>query len=319
MSKPVPPSSRTTLEQWRILEAVVHFGSYAAAAEGLHRSHSSLHQAVHKLQDQLGVQLLEVVGRRAWLTDHGAVLLRHASQLTGDARALERLAESLAMGWEGELIVSVEQLYPRAAMIRALADFHPRSRGSRVRLVEDVITGTVEAVEQQRADVAVSGSIGTRRFSRQLMPVSFIPVANPANPLFELPQPITERELRRSLHIVIADTGSGPKREGGWLQAQQRWTVDHFTAALDILRDGPGFSFLPMHLVAADLAAGRLRRLDLQGFEPAGVDLRLVLPKGERSGPAARLLAECILAHAPGRGPGRGPEAGLAATDGEPR
>lgn len=294
-----PPPSRTTLEQWRVLDAVVTFGSYAAAAEALNRSHSSLHQAVQKLQHQLDVQLLEVRGRRAELTAQGEILLRRARLLTNDARSLERLAESLAAGWEGELTVSMEQVYPRSAMICALAEFHPLSRGTRVRLVEDVISGSEEAIAREGADLVITAHVPPERFCRPLGRVRFVPVAHPAHALFTVQQPISQRDLHRELHIVIADTGRGRKRESTWLSPAQRWTVDHFAAALDILRSGFGFSFLPEHLVSSDLAEGRLRELCIADFSPLSVEFRLVLPRGERSGPAARTLAECVLRHAP--------------------
>ena len=60
---------KSTLEQWRIFQAVVEFGGYAQAAERLNKSQSSLNHAVAKLQQTLGVALLEVRGRKAFLTD----------------------------------------------------------------------------------------------------------------------------------------------------------------------------------------------------------------------------------------------------------
>ena len=70
--------NRTTLEQWRMLQAVVDHGGFAQAAAAIHKSQSTINHAVHKLQDQLGVPVLEVVGRKAQLTEAGALLLRRA-------------------------------------------------------------------------------------------------------------------------------------------------------------------------------------------------------------------------------------------------
>ena len=67
---------KTTLEQWRILQAVVDHGGYAQAAQQLNKSQSSLNHAVSKLQSMLDVQLLEVIGRKAVLTEAGEVMLR---------------------------------------------------------------------------------------------------------------------------------------------------------------------------------------------------------------------------------------------------
>ena len=54
---------RVTLEQWRVLQAVVDEGSYARAAEALARSQSSISYAIQRLQEQLGTQVLRLRGR----------------------------------------------------------------------------------------------------------------------------------------------------------------------------------------------------------------------------------------------------------------
>jgi len=57
--------SRVTLAQWQMLAAVVDHGGFARAAEAIHKSPSTLNHAVHKLEEQLGIQVLEPVGRQA--------------------------------------------------------------------------------------------------------------------------------------------------------------------------------------------------------------------------------------------------------------
>ena len=59
---------KVSLDQWRAFVGVVDAGSYAAAAERLHRSQSTLSHAVAQLQSLLGVDVFEIRGRRAVLT-----------------------------------------------------------------------------------------------------------------------------------------------------------------------------------------------------------------------------------------------------------
>ena len=99
----MPYRPKSTLEQWRILQAVVDAGGYAQAAELLNKSQSSLNHAVAKLQNQLGVELLHVVGRKAFLTAAGEVMLRRSRLLTQQIEDLELLAANIDMGWEPEL------------------------------------------------------------------------------------------------------------------------------------------------------------------------------------------------------------------------
>jgi DNA-binding transcriptional LysR family regulator len=120
---------KTTLEQWRILQAVVDYGGYAQAGEALNKSQSSLNHAVAKLQDMLGVQLLEVIGRKAVLTEAGEVMLRRSRDLSQNVQALEQLAVNINQDWEPEITLAVDLAYPREALIPALTGFLPDSRG----------------------------------------------------------------------------------------------------------------------------------------------------------------------------------------------
>ncbi len=58
----------TKLDAWEILHAEVQLGGFAPAAEKLNRSQSTISYAAGRLQEQLGVRLFEIRGRKAHLT-----------------------------------------------------------------------------------------------------------------------------------------------------------------------------------------------------------------------------------------------------------
>ena len=55
---------RVTLDQWNALVAVVESGGYAQASERLHRSQSTVTYTIKKLEESLGVTVLELRGRK---------------------------------------------------------------------------------------------------------------------------------------------------------------------------------------------------------------------------------------------------------------
>src|SRR5690554_7889509 len=120
---------RVTLDQWRTLQAVVDHGGFAQAAAALHRSQSSVSYTVARMQEQLGVPLLEIVGRRAVLTDAGAALLRRSRHLVQQAQQLEELARNMDQGWEAEVQLVVDAAYPTEHLSCALEAFIPQSKG----------------------------------------------------------------------------------------------------------------------------------------------------------------------------------------------
>src|SRR5687768_11363751 len=108
---------RTTLEQWHVLQAIVEHGSFARAAEALHRSQSSVSYMVARLQEQLEVPLFVIEGRKAQLTEAGRILLADARRLLVDASSLEEAARNLKGGWEPEIRLVVDGLFPRPLLI----------------------------------------------------------------------------------------------------------------------------------------------------------------------------------------------------------
>lgn len=119
---------RVTLDQWRTLQAVVDHGGFAQAAEALHRSQSSISYTVARMQEQLGVPLLRIDGRKAVLTEAGEVLLRRSRQLVKQAGQLEELAHHTEQGWEPEVRLVVDAAYPTARIVRSLSAFMDPSR-----------------------------------------------------------------------------------------------------------------------------------------------------------------------------------------------
>ena len=287
---------KSTLEQWRIFQAVVEFGGYAQAAERLNKSQSSLNHAVAKLQQTLGVALLEVRGRKAFLTDEGEVFLRRAKQLTQQMEELELLAFNIHQGWEAEVRLAIELVHPRPLINRALKLYYPKSRGTQLQLIDTVLTGSQDAILDQQADLVITGHVPKGYLGEPLAEITLLPVCHPLHPLATVANGLAQTDLSQELQIVIKDTGREPKELTGWLKAEQRWTVNNFHEAIGILLSGLGFAWLPLHLVDPLLQQKRLHRLQLQESSARKFFTHLVIPNPERLGPSATLLLECLRA-----------------------
>ncbi|CAM3224182.1 LysR family transcriptional regulator [Pseudomonas plecoglossicida] len=254
---------RVTLDQWRTLQAVVDHGGFAQAAEALHRSQSSVSYTVARMQEQLGVPLLRIDGRKAVLTEAGNVLLRRSRHLVKQASQLEDLAHHMEQGWEAEVRVVVDAAYPSARLVRALAAFMPQSRGCRVRLREEVLSGVEEVMHEGIADLAISSySIGGY-LGAELSAVEFVAVAHPEHSLHRLGRELTFQDLESQLQVVIRDSGRAQPRDVGWLGAEQRWTVGSLGTAATFVSSGLGFAWLPRHMIERELRDGVLKPLPL--------------------------------------------------------
>jgi DNA-binding transcriptional LysR family regulator len=284
---------RITLEQWRALLAVVDAGGYAQAAASLHKSQSAITYAVQKMESLLRVKIFEVVGRKARLTATGEVLYRRARSFLEEAGALENAAGALAAGWEPQLRLAVEIIFPTWLLLNCFAEFAKDRPETRIELYETVLSGTEEALLERRVDIAICSAIPRGFAGDFLMRLRFAPLAHPDHPLHRLGRELTLQDLRKHRHLVIRDSGS-QRRGGTWLGAEQIWTVSHKATSIHAAVMGLGFAWYPEEMVRAELDNGSLKALPLrEGAERWG-DLYLVFADRDYAGPGALRLAEII-------------------------
>jgi DNA-binding transcriptional LysR family regulator len=285
---------RVTLEQWRTLQAVVDHGGFAQAAEALHRSQSSISYTVARMQDQLGVPLLRIDGRKAVLTDAGGVLLRRSRQLVKQASQLEDLAHHMEQGWEAEVRLVVDAAYPNARLIRALTAFMPQSRGCRVRLREEVLSGVEEVLQEGVADLAISSYSIPGYLGTEMSAIEFIAVAHPEHALLGMGRALSVQDLQGQMQVVIRDSGRQQPRDVGWLGAEQRWTVGSLATAASFVGSGLGFAWLPRHMIERELREGSLKALPLEQGGSRHPTFYLYSNKDKPLGPATQILVELL-------------------------
>ncbi len=285
---------RISLEQWQAFVAVVEAGGYARAAEALHKSQSTVTYGVQRIQDLLGVKLFELRGRKAVVTATGQLLYQRGRSLVDEAGLLERSARALSAGWEAEIRLVAEMIFPNWLLLRCLDTFGAESPHTHIELVESVISGTTEAIEQGKADLAITARVPEGYNAEPLMRVRFVAAAHPDHPLHRLRRKLTYRDLRLHRHLVVRDTGSARSKSNVSVDAAQRWTVSQFATSVEAARLGLGFAWFPAELIRAELAAGTLVPLALGESSERFAQLYLVIPDSELAGPGVLRLAKIL-------------------------
>lgn len=285
-----PCIPKTTLEQWYLLNAVVEHGGFSQAAERIHRSQSAVSYGISRLQAQLGVDLFKLQGRRAVLTDAGKVLLDQARPLIADMLKLEARAVSLAKGWESEICLAVDSMYPKHLLFQALTAFRNSCPQTSVVINEVILSGADEALQSGEADLAIGNRVPQGFFSEPLYQVRFLAVAHPQHPLHQLGRPLSLRDLSHHIHVVIRDSGRTAPRSEGWQGARQRWTVSSLETSIAAISYGMGFAWLPEHAITEELEQDRLRVLPLVKGRVRTSTLYLVHADSETMGPGLRQL-----------------------------
>ncbi|MBW2941082.1 LysR family transcriptional regulator [Zhongshania aquimaris] len=285
---------RTNLEQWYCFLAVVDEGSYARAAEVLHKSQSAVTYTIQKMEEQLGVKVFEIQGRKSQLTEVGQMLYRRGRALIDEALRLEKSAKSVAAGWEPQLRIVCDTLFPSHTMLDCLADLSERCPDTRIECVETVLSGAEEALLERRCDVAITGIVPPGFLGDHILRVKFIAVAHRDHALHKLDRQLDYRDLRPFRQVVVRDSGVRRQRDAGWLEAAQRLTVSRMELSISAVARGLGFAWLPEIAMEKELESGEIMPLPMIEGGERYADLFLILPNRDLAG-AAALRCEALI------------------------
>jgi DNA-binding transcriptional LysR family regulator len=253
---------RLTLDALTVLDAIDRKGSFAAAAEELHRVPSAMTYAVQKLEEDLDVLLFDRSGHRAQPTEAGKQLLSEGRHLLHAAAELEARVKRVATGYEVELRIAVDDVIPMERLYPLFGEFYVQDCGTRLRLLTEVYGGAWDALVTGRADLVIgapgegpSGGFSTR----PLVSIEWLFAVAPAHPLAKVPEPIPPEEILRYRSVAAADSSRNlPPRTSGLLTGQDVLTVPDMRHKIAFQCAGLGVGYVPAHMVRAELETGRL-------------------------------------------------------------
>jgi len=246
-----------------LLQAVVAAGSFAAAARGLGLVPSAVTYRVRQIEDALDVLLFDRSSRQARLTPAGAELLRSGEHLLQEIDAVAHRVKRVATGWEAQLTIAVDTVISCSTVMELAQAFYALSPTTRLRLRDEALSGTLEALTMGQADLAIGVPLepGTTAgiHSRVLGDLALVFAVAPHHPLATAREPLKDELLRQHRQVAVADsTRRGAGMTVGLLAAQDVLTVPTMRTKLDAQLRGLGSGFLPEALARPYTETGRL-------------------------------------------------------------
>ena len=245
-----------------MLQTIAKQGSFAAAARELGLVPSALTYRVRQIEDALDVLLYDRSSRQARLTEAGAELLSEGTRLLHEIDAVANRVKRVATGWEPQFTVVVDSIIAQATMMELCASFLAQTPPTRVRLRDEALSGTLEALTSGQADLAIGVADSTTHadvHTKPLGEIRFVYAVAPHHPLAQASQPIKDSVISRHRGVAVADTVQrGGGLTFGLLGGQDVLTVATMQAKLDAQLRGLGGGFLPECLAGPYIKAGRL-------------------------------------------------------------
>ncbi|MDD2881736.1 MAG: LysR family transcriptional regulator [Rhodoferax sp.] len=245
-----------------MLQTINRTGSFAAAARSLGLVASALTYRVRQMEDALDVLLFDRSSRQAKPTEAGLELLREAERLLEDLDAVANRVKRVATGWEPQFTIAVDSIIAKATVMELCDSFLAQDPPTRIRLRDETLSGTLEALASGQADLAlgVADMIPTNTLqAKPLGDVRFVYAVAPHHPLANAPEPLTDELMRAHRAVAVADTISrGRGVSIGLLGGQDVFTVATMHDKLDAQLRGLGCGSVPVCMAGPFIASGRL-------------------------------------------------------------
>jgi DNA-binding transcriptional LysR family regulator len=293
----------------RVFVRVLDRGNFSLAASDLGITPSAVSKLVSRLEDRLGVRLLERSTRRLALTPEGEIFLARARRIVADIEEAEAEVARVRGAPRGKLRINSGTAFGLHQLAPSLAEFLARYPEIDIEL--SITDRLVDLIEEQ-SDIAVrSGHIPDGPFiQRKVADLQRVICAAPAY-LERRGVPQVAADLKSHDCIVVAGPGLNRwpfKSRGGIdvVEVRPRVTTDDAEAAVRLAIEGAGIIRLSDVIVGAPLRDGKLVALltDTHHVEP--FPLSAIYPAGRHRLPRVAVFLDYIqerFGHAPWRLP----------------
>lgn len=289
-----------TLEQLKMLKAVIQEGSLQGASSRLHKTQPAISKGLQQLETSLGVTLLDRSGYKLKLTRQGDRIYQKALMLLEQSDQLNQMAAHFKTGYEAKVIIAVDAMFDLEILVPIFEHIQNRFPQTQIILKQEFVTGGIDSVVNKRAEIGISASEASfldnfQLDSQAIHTQNLVNVASPK--MLARHETLTERaQLKDEYQIVVQDSGSLTKDvELDVQQDQRKWYVNDFYSKRTLCLSGIGWGRMPHAMVKDDIAAGRLMPFGLIDSKmEMEVNSYVMKLKGQVLGPVATQLWDQI-------------------------
>jgi DNA-binding transcriptional LysR family regulator len=282
-------------EELGLLNAIRETGSLSRAAARLGKAPSTVSHAARQLETRFDVLLFDRRRYRLQLTPAGNLLTEEAGRLMQDMSRMMQRVRQIASGWEDRLWIVSDEILEFELLMPVIRAFDALESGVKLRMTNEVLSGTWEALREGRADLIVGATNepptipGLRWFELGVMEWVF--AVSPRHPLAAAKGPLERETISAHRAVVVADSArTTAGRAYGIVGGQTSLAVPSMRAKIFAQRDGLGVGWLPRHRVAALLKRGEL--VEKRMVDPREPNVLYVAWRGDQEGRALQWWLE---------------------------
>jgi DNA-binding transcriptional LysR family regulator len=290
------------LRRLEIFAKVAELGSFSRAAEALFLTQPTISEHVRALEDELGVQLLDRLGRGATPTRAGQLLLGYARRMLTLSREAHQALERFQGRMSGELVVGGSTIPGEYVLPALIGQFKAKYPDISISLLIGSTRQVSDWVEEGRVEVGVVGARPASRAleAKELMPDELVVVVPAAHP-WATRRTTTLGDLQKE-PMVVRERGSGSReavehalQEAGISLASLRIVgeMGSTQAVKQAVRAGVGIALISKRAVEDECRAGLLACVKVKDLRVARA-FHLVTHRDRTRSPLAQGFVEFL-------------------------
>lgn len=287
-----------TLHQLKIFLKVISTQSITKAAEELHLTQPAVSIQIKNLQDQFDIPLMEVVGRKVFISEFGNEVAMAAEKIVEVTEAIESKAAAYKGFFTGKLKISVVST-GKYIIPYFLSGFLKRHEG--VELILDVTnrSSVIKSLEKNEIDFALLSVLPDNMILNEIELLEnnlyLVGKGNTGeNPMLE------GYELFKDINMIFREPGSGTRRimerfiKQYNLEIKKKMELTSNEAVKQAVIAGLGYSILPLIGMRNEINKGDLKIIPLKGF-PLKSKWQLVYLKNKKLSPVAEAFRSYVM------------------------
>ena len=267
---------------------MVKTGSVTKASEELHLTQPAVSIQLKNFQNQFDIPLIEVVGRKIYITDFGREIAETAENIIDQVYAINYKTMEYKGQLTGRLKISVVST-GKYVMPFFLSDFINQHPG--VELLMDVTNKNkvVKSLENNEVDFALVSILPTKLnvHKLDLLQNKLYLVGN-TNTRFK--EPSVTKDIFRELPLLFREKGSGTRQtmesfiERNNIPFQKKMELTSNEAVKQAILAGLGYSIMPLIGIKSELHNNELEIIPVKGL-PIKTVWSLIWLKGKSHSP----------------------------------
>ncbi|MFP3940647.1 MAG: selenium metabolism-associated LysR family transcriptional regulator [Acidobacteriota bacterium] len=282
--------------------AVYSEESFTGAATRLGLSQPTVSSHVRNLEDELGARLFDRVGRRVQPTRAARLLFRHARRLLEASREMTDEIDRFLHGLHGRLVAAASTIPGEYWLPAQIGRFHELYPEIAVTVEIHDSGAVVERVLDGRVELGVVGArLDGNELAYRELAVDRLVLVAPPDPEWLGGASVSLEELRR-LPFVLREQGSGTRFMFERALAERDLSPElrvvaelgSTTAVKEAVKAGVGVSVLSRLAVEDDLAAGRVRLVEMEALPGLERAFYAVTHRNRAVSPLARTFLDFL-------------------------